>query len=92
MLRGVGDCTLEEFGYNGGMADRKQEQLDLLAKKALEHDKRFDEHGEQIKVLQSSVDEMKDQVLKKRVHFALHFAGAKRMPKQAPFAPARLQS
>ena len=37
-----GSCVFEAFGYNGGMENKKQEQLDLLAKKAFEHDKRFD--------------------------------------------------
>jgi len=44
MLWRVGGCALVRFGYNGGMENKKQEQLDLLAKKALEHDKRFDAH------------------------------------------------
>ena len=62
-------------GKSNAMSDAieqrlRQGQLDLLAKKALEHDKKFeginkrlDAHDKKFETLQSSVDEMKNEVL-----------------------------
>lgn len=50
----------------GGMENRQQEQLDLLAKKALEHDERFDEHDkrfDKIEKLSKDILSLQDQML-----------------------------
>jgi len=44
------------LGYNSGMENKKQEQLDLLAKKAFEHDKRFDAHDKKFEKIDKRFD------------------------------------
>ena len=49
-----------------GMESKQQEQLDLLAKKALEHDERFDEHDkrfDKIEKLSRDILSLQDQTL-----------------------------
>ena len=49
-------CVIGGIGYNGGMESKKQEQLDLLAKKALEHDGRFDKHDKRFDAIDRRFD------------------------------------